>query len=137
MDYITDKTKLLFGDCLERMKEIPDNSIDCVITDPPYGTTKLLWDSVINLTDLWKELNRITTIHAPIVLFSAQPFTTVLCSSNLENLKYTLVWPDNQKDVDILIKLITEPSIKKQLLQQKNCNIRTMFNKILNKKEVN
>ena len=92
MDYITDKTKLLFGDCLERMKEIPDNSIDCVITDPPYGTTKLPWDSVINLTDLWKELNRITTIHAPIVLFSAQPFTTVLCSSNLENLKYTLVW---------------------------------------------
>ena len=58
MDYITDKTKLLFGDCLERMKEIPDNSIDCVITDPPYGTTKLPWDSVIALIVTGKQIGR-------------------------------------------------------------------------------
>ena len=51
---------LLHGDCLELMKEIPDNSIDMVLTDPPYGTTACKWDTVIDFGLMWRELKRIT-----------------------------------------------------------------------------
>ena len=47
------KSKLMFGDCLERMKEIPDNSIDCIITDLPYGTTACKWDNIIPFEKMW------------------------------------------------------------------------------------
>ena len=59
MDYKDENNWLMLGDCLERMKEIPDGSVDCVITDPPYGTTQNKWDSVIPLDAMWKELKRI------------------------------------------------------------------------------
>ena len=84
--------KLIFGDCLEKMKDIPDNSIDMVLTDPPYGTTACKWDTVINLELMWKELNRITKNSAAIILTSSQPFTTKLISSNYEMFKYCWVW---------------------------------------------
>ena len=51
--------KLLKGDCLELMKDIPDGSIDVIITDPPYGTTQCKWDSVIDFDLMWEQLNRI------------------------------------------------------------------------------
>ncbi len=51
---------LMQGDCLDRMKEIPDNSVDLVLTYPPYGTTACKWDSVIPLEPMWEQLKRIT-----------------------------------------------------------------------------
>ena len=80
------------GDCLERMKEIPDGSIDLVLTDPPYGTTACKWDSVIPLEPMWKELKRITKPNSAIVMTAAQPFTSVLVVSNLDYFKYDWVW---------------------------------------------
>jgi site-specific DNA-methyltransferase (adenine-specific) len=53
------KINLMKGDCLERMKEIPDKSVDMVLTDPPYGTTACKWDSVIPFDKMWAELKRI------------------------------------------------------------------------------
>ena len=50
---------LMLGDCLERMKEIPDGSVDLILTDPPYGTTACKWDSVIPLEPMWNELKRV------------------------------------------------------------------------------
>ena len=50
---------LMLGDCLERMKEIPDGSVDLILTDPPYGTTACKWDSIIPLELMWGELKRI------------------------------------------------------------------------------
>ena len=50
---------LMQGDCLERMKEIPDGSVDMVLCDPPYGTTACKWDSVIPFEPMWEQLNRI------------------------------------------------------------------------------
>ena len=47
------------GDCLELMKEIPDKSIDMILTDPPYGTTACKWDTIIALDKLWNECHRI------------------------------------------------------------------------------
>lgn len=85
-------TKLLHGDCLDHMKNIPDASIDAIITDIPYGTTKLPWDSIIPLDKMWIELNRIIKPYGAIVLFASQPFTSVLISSNIEAFKYCWVW---------------------------------------------
>ena len=82
----------MHGDCLELMKEIPDGSIDLVLTDPPYGTTACKWDSVIPLEPMWKELKRIIKPNGAIVLFAAQPFTSVLISSNLKSFKYDWTW---------------------------------------------
>jgi len=89
------KRKLMLGDCLERMKEIPDNSIDMVLTDPPYGTTACKWDIVIELEPIWKELKRITKDRGAICFFGAEPFSSTLRVSNLKMFKYDWVW---QKD---------------------------------------
>lgn len=87
--------KLLHGDCLEEMKKIPDNLIDMVLTDPPYGTTACKWDTVIPFEPMWKELKRITKDNGAICLFGAQPFTAALIMSNPKIYKYDWVW---QKD---------------------------------------
>lgn len=92
-----DNVWLMKGDCLERMKEIPDGSVDMVLVDPPYGTTQNKWDSVIPLDLMWTELERITKVDGAIVMTSAQPFTTNLISSNLKYFKYVWIWEKNLK----------------------------------------
>lgn len=87
---------LRLGDCLEVMKTIEDNSIDAIITDPPYGTTSCKWDSVIDFDLMWEQLNRITKNSSAVVLFGAEPFTTKLRMSNLHNWKYDWIWHKNQ-----------------------------------------
>ena len=72
----------MLGDCLERMKEIPDGSVDLILTDPPYGTTACKWDSVIPLEPMWEQLKRIIKPNGAIVMFGSQPFTSVLVASN-------------------------------------------------------
>ena len=84
--------KLLQGDCLELMKDIPDKSIDMILCDLPYGLTRNSWDSVIPLDLLWAEYNRIIKPNRATALFSAQPFTTTLISSNLSKFAYEWVW---------------------------------------------
>ncbi len=91
-DVVTDEYSLLFGDCLERMKEIPDASVDLVLTDPPYGTTACKWDSVIPFEPMWAELKRIIKPNGAIVLFGSEPFSSMLRCSNLKMFKYDLVW---------------------------------------------
>lgn len=80
------------GDCLELMKNIPVGSVDLVLTDPPYGTTSCKWDSVIPFGPMWEQLNRIIKPNGAIVLFSTQPFTTALISSNMKDFRYSLIW---------------------------------------------
>lgn len=91
-DFKSDSVWLMKGDCLERMKEIPDGSVDMVLTDPPYGTTACKWDSVVILNDMWSELNRIIKPNGPIVMTASQPFTSVLVCSNISKFKHTWVW---------------------------------------------
>lgn len=79
-------------DCLEGMKLIPDKSIDMILCDLPYGTSKCSWDSIIPLKDLWNEYKRIIKNYKAIVLTASQPFTTTLINSNLEWYKYNWVW---------------------------------------------
>lgn len=87
---------LLLGDCLELMKTIPDNSIDLVLTDPPYGTTACKWDSVIPFEPMWKELKRIRKEKAAICLFGSEPFSSKLRNSNIQEFKYDWIWIKDQ-----------------------------------------
>ena len=80
------------GDCLELMKDIPDKSIDMILCDLPYGTTKNKWDSVIPFEPLWKQYNRIIKDNGVIVLFSQQPFTAQLILSNINLFRYEWIW---------------------------------------------
>lgn len=88
--------KLMLGDCLERMKEIPDGSVDMVLTDPPYGTTACKWDSIIPLEPMWAELKRIIKSNGSIVLFGSEPFSSALRISNIKDYKYDWVWVKSQ-----------------------------------------
>ena len=83
---------LLQGDCLELMKQVPDKSIDLILCDLPYGTTKCKWDVVIPFDKLWAQYNRIIKDNGAIVLFGNEPFSSQLRLSNLKNYKYDWVW---------------------------------------------
>lgn len=82
----------MLGDCLERMKEIPDGSVDMILADPPYGTTACKWDSVIPLEPMWEQLKRVIKPNGAIVLFGQEPFSSYLRISNIKSYKYDWVW---------------------------------------------
>ena len=83
---------LMQGDCLDRMGEMPDGSVDMVLTDPPYGTTQCKWDSVIPFEPMWEQLKRVTKKNGAIVMTASQPFTSALIMSNVKMFKYCWVW---------------------------------------------
>ncbi len=95
---------LFQGDCLDIMPLIPDNSIDCIITDPPYGTTACKWDSVIPFDKMWKQLNRIIKTNGAIVLFGSEPFSSALRMSNIKNYKYDWIWDKKLGGNSMLVK---------------------------------
>lgn len=80
------------GDCLILMNDIPDKSIDMILCDLPYGTTKNKWDVVIPFEPLWAQYNRIIKDRGAIVLFGSQPFTSILVCSNLKMFKYEWIY---------------------------------------------
>lgn len=84
--------KLILGNCLERMNEIESGTVDLILTDPPYGTTQCKWDSVIDLDEMWKQLERVIKPNGAIILTACQPFTSILACSNLKNFRYDLVY---------------------------------------------
>lgn len=83
---------LRHSDCLAEMATLPDQSIDMVLTDPPYGTTQCKWDAIVPLAPMWAQLKRVTKPNAAIVMTAGQPFTTTLIASNFELFRYTWVW---------------------------------------------
>ena len=89
-------TTLLHGDCLELMKDIPNGSIDMILTDLPYGMTAPKWDEYIDMVELWKQYNRIIKKNGTIALFASQPFTTKIISSNEKDFRYCWYWLKNQ-----------------------------------------
>ncbi len=84
--------ELLYGDCLDLMKEVPSASIDAVVADLPYGTTHCKWDSLIPLESLWNQYKRLIKNNGAIVLFSAQPFTSQLIMSQSKLFRYCWYW---------------------------------------------
>ena len=83
---------LINGDCLIEMQNIPDKSIDMILCDLPYGTTKCHWDVIIPFDKLWEQYSRIIKDNGAIVLFGQEPFSSLLRCSNLKNYKYDIYW---------------------------------------------
>ena len=90
--------KLYNGDCLKVMDELIREGVkvDCILTDPPYGTTTCKWDSIIPLEEMWKRLNKLIKPNGAIVLFGNMPFTSVIVSSNLKGYKHHWIWKKNR-----------------------------------------
>ena len=95
------KYELFNADCLEKMKDIPDKSIDLILCDLPYGTTKCKWDVIIPFESLWINYNRIIKDNGVIALFGTEPFSSKLRMSNLKMYKYDLYW-EKEKPVNFL-----------------------------------
>ena len=87
---------LRHGDCLELMKDIEDKSIDMILCDLPYGNTRNKWDSIIPLESLWEQYNRVIKDNGAIVLFSQQPFTSILVTSNRKYYRHEWIWEKEQ-----------------------------------------
>lgn len=89
--------KIYNEDCLEGMKKIDDKSVDCIITDLPYGqTSRNKWDSVIPFEPLWKQYERVIKDNGAIILFANGMFTADLMQSNRKLWKYNLIWEKTQ-----------------------------------------
>lgn len=80
------------GDCLELMRDIPDKTVDMILCDLPYGTTRNKWDSIIPLDELWAQYERVIKDNGAIVLTAQTPFDKVLGVSNLKLLRYEWIW---------------------------------------------
>ena len=87
--------RLLKGDTLELMATLPDGCVDMILCDLPYGTTACKWDTVIPFEPLWEQYKRLIKKNGAIVLFSSQPFSSLLVTSNLPWFKYQWVWVKN------------------------------------------
>ena len=93
-----ERYKLYNGDCLEIMDKLIEEGVkvDCVLTDPPYGTTQCKWDTIIPFDEMWKRLNKLIKPNGAIVLFGNEPFSSALRMSNIKNYKYDWIWEKEQ-----------------------------------------
>lgn len=88
--------QLMQGDCLDLMKTIPDQSVDMILCDLPYGTTACKWDAIIPFEDLWSQYKKLVKPNAAIVLTASQPFTSALVMSNISWFRHEWVWQKNR-----------------------------------------
>ena len=98
--------KLYNGDCLEIMDRLIEEGVkvDCILTDPPYGTTACKWDTIIPFEGMWERLNKLIKPNGAIVLFGSEPFSSALRMSNIKNYKYDWVWNKKLAGNGILAK---------------------------------
>lgn len=80
------------GDCLTKMNVLQDSSIDMILIDPPYGTTPLHWDNIINFEQLWNQFHRVAKPNAAIVIFAQEPFASFVRMSNMKEYRYDWYW---------------------------------------------
>lgn len=91
-EIILDFNVIYNEDCLLGMARIPDQSVDLILTDLPYGITAHKWDAAIPLERLWEHYHRIAKHHAAIVLFGVEPLSCDLIQSNRKNFRYKWIW---------------------------------------------
>lgn len=104
--------KVYHMDCIEGMKLIKDKSVDAIICDLPFGTTKCTWDTVIPFEPLWKEYQRIIKDNGAIVLFGSEPFSSELRKSNLKLYKYDWYWKKSKANGFFNVKKMPLKSIE-------------------------
>lgn len=89
---LTDDGWVACGDCLELMNSLPDESIDLIVTDPPYGTTGHEWDKALDAAEVFRQYRRILTPTGTACIFGSEPFSTTLRIAALDLFKYDFVW---------------------------------------------
>ena len=87
---------LFQGDCLEIMKDIPDGSVDCVIIDPPYGTSDAKWDIAPLLGKLFSKLFRVLKHNGALICFAQMPFGVDVINASRKQFRYELIWKKNR-----------------------------------------
>lgn len=85
------------GDCLEIMPTLPEQSVDAIITDLPYGSTAYAWDIVIPFVPMWEQVSRVLKPSGVFVTTSSRPFTSALVMSNQKWFRYEWIWTKNNK----------------------------------------
>ena len=128
LDYCDENNWLMYGDCLERMREIPDGSVDMVMVDVPYGTTACKWDEIIPLEPMWESINRAVKDNAAIVMTASQPFTSVLVNSNIRNFKHEWIWKKNRGSNFATLRY--NPFKEHESICVFSCSSKIMFNPI-------
>jgi len=103
-DFSSAQVELYNGHCIEKMRFIPPQSVDLILTDPPYGTTAAPWDLVIPLADMWQEIRRVLKPRGVVALFGSQPFTTAVIASNYKMYRYNWYWKKTQHSNPFLAK---------------------------------
>ncbi len=85
---------LLYGDCLEEMKSVDDDSVDLIFCDLPYGQTSCKWDCCIDLDKFWIEIMRIKKLNTPIFMTTTTKFGVSLINSAPKkcHFRYDIVW---------------------------------------------
>lgn len=96
---------LFNADCMDILPLIPDKSVQLILADLPYGTTKCAWDSIIPFEELWKQYKRIIKPNGAIVLFCSQPFTSALIMSNPNDFKYCWTWDKVKPNGHLVAKI--------------------------------
>lgn len=102
---VLQKNNLILGDCLEILPTLPNESIDLILCDLPYGTTACKWDTVIPFEDLWKNYERLIKKNGAILLFGGEPFSSRLRLSNIALYKYDWFWNKNSSSGFVNAKL--------------------------------
>ena len=114
------KYQLYNDDCFNIFPHIENKSIDLILADLPYGTTACKWDTILPLDKLWEDYSRIIKKDGKIVLTAAQPFTSLLVSSNFKDFKYELIWEKPQGTNPLNAKVMPLKSHENILIFSKN-----------------
>ncbi len=88
--------KLYNDNCFNIFSKIKDESVDMICVDPPYGTTGIKWDNILDFKKMWEEIDRIIKPKGNIVMFGSQPFSSLLITSKLDWFRYELIWNKNK-----------------------------------------
>lgn len=137
---------LRHGDCLELMKDIPDGSVDLVLTDPPYGTMKgfndkFEWDTILDTETMFNELSRVLRQNGKAILFSQEPYTSHLINNAIVPLpfSYRMIWLKNTCGNARMAKKATINIYEDIVLFQnkcpnkENCEATIAFQKVIDK----
>lgn len=127
------KIELIQGNCLKKMKDIPDGSIDMILCDLPYGTTACKWDVIIPFEPLWEQYERIIKDNGAIVLFGQEPFSSYLRMSNIKNYKYDWIWHKNRPSGMANAKY--KPMTNHEIISV-FCKNKTKYNPILEERDL-
>ena len=133
--------KIYLGDCLKIMKEISDQSVDMILTDPPYGVSRNSWDKRAPLDKMWSEFLRVIKPNGAIVITAVQPFSSMLVNSQLNIFRYDLVWVKSvasgqlnvnkrplRKHEDILVFYKKQPTYNQQFTRGEPYEIHRKIN---------